>query len=379
MLLGNHSLELMQGYTRNRADLIFALQHIPTAAPYKRNPAFTDERFFQSIQALQQIALQNQTAPGRKNVVWIGPGGPSTSLANRNIYSVPKIERFVHQTTNMLVSARVSLFVIFPGLKIREISNVPGSKVGSTGLDPFGGDINFSDFVGETGGKLFYNQNDVDELIGQSQRMGNEYYTLTYQPNESGSAAKADGNFRNIRVTLRNPDLRAVTKGGYYAPDEKNPVDPEKQAILNISQAAQSSIPYTGLATRVDTFVRHPDSRTADINVIVQSKNVKWNLAENGKSTTNLILLAVSYSSTRQVLASKLQGIAFTATTQDQDALAHQSLRISITLRVPNNTQSIRIAAQTEDGGSIGAADLNRQAINQAPTTPTPKPPPLPR
>ena len=366
MLLGNHSLELIQGYTRSRDDLLFALQHVPTATPYKNTEAFKDERFFQSIQALQQIALQNKMIPGRKNILWIGRGGPGTILAYRNIYSVDKIQRFVHQTTNMLVDARISLFLIFPGLKVQEVNALPGSKTSDTtiGLDPFGGDINFGGFVNESGGRIFYNENDVDNLIRQSQRLGAEYYTLTYQPTESGSASDADGKFRHIRVTLRNPDLQVITRGGYYAPDEAHPIDSEKQTILNVSQAVQSSIPYTGLAMKVDSIVRHPDSRTADVNLIVQSKNIHWASTGDGKSTANLILVAVSYSSTRQVLASKLEGIAFSATTQNQAALADLSLKASITLRLPNNTRSIRIAAQAEDGDSVGASDLNRQAID---------------
>ena len=377
MLLGNRTLELVQGYTRSRADLLFALQHVPNAIPYKNIAAFKDERFFQSIQALQQVALQNKTVTGRKNIIWIGRGGPGTALALRNIYSVDKLQQFAHQTTNMLVDARISLFLIFPGLKLQEITASPGSKGSDTtvGLDPFGGDINFGGFVNETGGKLFYNENDVDSLIRQSQRMGAEYYTLTYQPSEPGSPTDADGKFRRIRVTLRNPDLQAITKAGYYAPDEKNSISPEKQTILNVSEAVQSSIPYTGLAMKVDTIVRHPESRTANISLIVQTKNIHWESAEGGKSTANLILLAVSFSSTHQILASKLEGIAFSVTTQDLTALAHLSLRASITLRVPKDTRSIRIAAQTEDGGNVGATDLNRQTIDSLSVTapPTPK------
>jgi len=378
MLLGNRTLELLQGYTRSRDDLLFALKHVPTAIPYKNIAAFKDERFFQSIQALQQIALQNNGVTGRKNIIWIGRGGPGTALALRNIYSVDKLERFAHQTTNMLVDARITLFLIFPGLKVQEINSAPGSKGSDTtiGLDPFGGDINFGGFVNETGGKLFYNENDVDALIGQSQRMGGQYYTLTYQPNEPGSPTdphvREDGEFRRIKVTLRNPDLQVITKAGYYAPDETHPVDAEKQTILNVSQAVQSSIPYTGLGMKVDSIVRHPESRTANISLIVQSKNIRWESTENGKSTANLIFLAVSFSSTHQILASKLQGIAFSATTQDQAALAHLNLRTSITLRLPWNTRSIRIAAQTEDGGSIGATDLNHQAIDSRSVTATP-------
>ena len=376
MLLGNHSLELLQGYTRSRDDLIFALQHIPTAIPYKLDPAFKDERFFQSIQALQQVALQNNGIPGRKNIVWIGRGGPDSATVYRNIYSIDKLARFVHQTTNMLVDARISLFLIFPGLKVQEITATPSSKTieSTLGLDPFGGDINFGAFVNESGGKIFNNENDVDTLIGQSQRLGAEYYTLTYQPKQSGSASDADGKFRHIRVTLRNPDLHVVTRGGYYAPDESHPIDTEKQTILNVSQAVQSSIPYTGLTMKVDSIVRHPDSRTADVNLIVQSKNIHWQSTEDGKSTANLILVAVSFSSTRQILASKLQGIAFAAATQDQAALAGLSLKTSITLRLPYNTRSIRIAAQTEDGNSIGTTDLNRQSIDSLSTTAPPAP-----
>ena len=125
---------------------------------------------------------------------------------------------------------------------------------------------------------------------------------------------------------------------------------------------------------KVDSIVRHPDSRTADITVTVESKNIHWQSTDDGKSTANLILLAVSFSSTRQILANKLQGIAFSAKTQDPEALAHLSLKNVITLRLPNNTQSIRIAAQTEDGASIGTADLTRQTINQAQSAPTPEP-----
>ena len=47
--------------------------------------------------------------------------------------------------------------------------------------DPFAGDVNFGLFANETGGKLFYNRNDVDKDIKESEQIGLQYYTLTYQ------------------------------------------------------------------------------------------------------------------------------------------------------------------------------------------------------
>jgi len=56
MVLGNRSLEMVQSYTKNKADLLDALDHVPAALPYKlMSGSFWPERFVQSIDALQQI------------------------------------------------------------------------------------------------------------------------------------------------------------------------------------------------------------------------------------------------------------------------------------------------------------------------------------
>jgi VWFA-related protein len=121
MVVGNESLEMLQGYTRDRADLLYALNHLPAALPYKEmNGAFAWVRFAQSIDALQQIALQNKGVPGRKNIVWVGHGGPGVyveSLAFSDKVQ-KELKEYAHETTNMLVDARISLFVIYPGLKV---------------------------------------------------------------------------------------------------------------------------------------------------------------------------------------------------------------------------------------------------------------------
>ena len=89
--------------------------------------------------------------------------------------------------------------------------------------------------MNETGGQLLYNHNDVDAEIRRSQQLGSEYYTLTYQPR----GGNENGKFRQIHVTLRDHNLRAVTKTGYYAPDKSAPVDPRWQTKLNLAEAAR--------------------------------------------------------------------------------------------------------------------------------------------
>ena len=305
MVIGNESLEMLQGYTRDRAELLHALDHLPAALPFKKTLAmFFWERFAQSIDALQQIALQNRGVPGRKNIVWVGHGGPNVYVDPVNLPAkfLDELTQYVHSTTNLLVDARMSLFVIYPGLAVH--GNVMSFSASQADVDlgdddPFSGDVNFGVFVNETGGKLFFNRNDVDKEIQRSERIGGEYYTLTYQP----QIVDPDGKFRRIRVTLRDPSLRAITKGGYYAPNANAPIDRRQQKMMNLAEAMQSTIPFNALDIGLSDAVRYPDSESVEFTVQLNSKNLTFEPTEDGKSAATLLLAAASLDKYGSVLA----------------------------------------------------------------------------
>ena len=372
MVIGNDSLEVVQGYTRNKEDLLFALDHIPAVLPYKiMNGSFFWERFGQSIDALQQIALENQGVPGRKNVVWVGHGGPSLNTAGLPGEWAEKIHQYVHETTNMMVDARVSLFVIYPGLEVqeREISiSAMDANADIGNSDPFAGDVNFGVFVNETGGKLFFNRNDVDAEIRRSQQLGSEYYTLTYQPHDGD----ADGKFRRIRVTLRDRNLQVITKAGYFAPAKGAQVDPRQQMMIDISQAARSTVPFTALDVKVAGVVRHPDTRTAELRVVINGKNLNWQANDDGRSTAKLTVAAVSLTETKGMLASRVENVTLSRATQDRTPPGEETAGLTLTIPVPRKTRSVRVVVETEKGGRIGGADLDRKTIDAALEAPTP-------
>ena len=172
-------------------------------------------------------------------------------------------------TTNMLVDARMTLFVIYPGLRVQgaEFTISEASAVADVGDDdPFSGDINFGVFVNETGGNLFYNRNDIASEINRSQQLGSEYYTLTYEP----PAIQADGKFRRVRVTVRDPSLRALTKAGYFAPSGGSTAGRRQQTLAGIAEAVRSTLPFPGLALSVEDLVRHPDTGRVEFTVVLK-------------------------------------------------------------------------------------------------------------
>jgi hypothetical protein len=305
--------------------------------------------------------------------VWVGHGGPSLFTEPLPDSVVNDLNRYVHDTTNMLVDARTSLFVIYPGLRVQgagfntaEIS--ADADIGDN--DPFSGDINFGVFVNETGGNLFYNRNDIANEIKRSQELGSEYYTLTYEP----EADHADGKFRRVRVTLRDPALRALTKTGYFAPDESAQVHPRKQKMIDVAEAVRSAIPFPALGLTIEGLVRHPDTGRVEFTVVLNSRNIAWQAGDNGKSTINLMLAAASLTEGRDVLASKLEAVTVSAATQDATRLAETLTRMPMRLQIPPKTQSVRVVVQIADNGRVGAAELNSRTLDASPQVPTPQP-----
>jgi VWFA-related protein len=377
MMIGSESLELLQGYTRSRADISDTLDHLPPTLPYKKvRGQFFWERFAQSLDALQQIALQNKGVPGRKNIVWVGHGGPNVyldplGLKYENVAS--ELKQYVHSTTNMLVDARISLFVIYPELQVRGDAvsfSAAQSDIEIGDEDPFSGDINFGVFVNATGGKLFYNRNDIDREIARSEHMGGEYYTLTYQP----QIGAPDGKFRRIRVSLSNPSLHAITKAGYYAPNANEPINQRQQKIADLTEAVQSTIPVRALDVSLTNVVQHPDTQTLEFTVQVSSKNLRFQPTDDGKSTAALLLTAVSLDQFRNILASKTKSLAVQSNSSGPSTLLPVTSSMRLLIRVPRKTQSVRVVLENGDGGRMGSAELDRKTIDAAPATETPRP-----
>jgi VWFA-related protein len=375
LVVGNKSLEMLQSFTHSRADLLQALKQFPSALPYKlMHGSFGWERYDQSLDALEQIALQNKGVPGRKNIVWVGRGGPNIYLG-----SIAFSEKFeaelrqaVRSTTNELVDARISLFVIYPGLPIRgtALTKSTWDSGINIGDDPFAGDVNFGLFANETGGKLFYNHNSLDAKMEESEQMGTHYYTLTYKPQN----LDRDGKFRRIRVTLRNPNLRAVTKGGYYAPDVNAPIDPRQQQIIELTEAMQATTPFDALDVSLSGVQRRPDNQMVEFTVELKSKNVSFQPSEDGKSVAHLIVAGASLDRDGNILASMNAPVTLLA-----DAL-HPHLpdvvsEFLVMVRVPRRTRRVRVVVD-ERGGAMGSAELDRKTINAAPARATQEPAP---
>jgi VWFA-related protein len=381
MVLNNTSFDMVHAYTRSRAELMDTLDHVPQAIPYKLSGDWADQRMSQSIEALQQIALQNKGLQGRKNILWVGNGGPSIPMDSSNPLYEKSMRFYAHGTTNMLVDARMSLFLIDPkgviGAQNPDYLRLGGRRLVDATQeiagDPFAGSINFGMLVHDTGGVYFHDHNDVDGEMHEAQELGSDYYILTYQP----PMGAADGKFRQIEVHLRDANLHAMTKTGYYAPEPLTAVDLVPQRVNpmdEISEAVQSGVIFDALGMTVVKVVRQPDHSSAEVTVMLKSTHLRWQAANDGASGANITVAAVSLSGRRDILASKLEKLTVLSNTQDAARLAQSDTLLTVTIPLPRHTASVRVVIRTDDGGQVGTVELDHETLATAPESRSPEP-----
>jgi VWFA-related protein len=214
-----------------------------------------------ALKALGAIAAAARREPGRKLLIWVGPGYGIGSGANpeeeasTNAEKRAVFDRIVWFST-LLRLAQMSVCndaVAAPGAATQddaflegiaaEYGILPEGKFPQSGLRPVGSprelneedkdgvvELNRSVLAVESGGEAL-NGGDATETINQCVRDAHAAYTLTFNP---APAAQAD-DYHALRVELRDAGLTARANTGYY--DEPYYSDPPDAARRRMSVA----------------------------------------------------------------------------------------------------------------------------------------------
>jgi VWFA-related protein len=364
MVASNRSFQQLHDYTQDRDALIMAVKKHMPEFPWRMDGsgnkgAGAVERMAQVLSALQQIAQASQGTPGRKNLIWVGNGFPSADLVSLPADESALIEAAVRRVTTRLLTSRVTMYTINPTADstVTVEADTPddlNTTGGDAGPDPFGeGTVSFAMLAPATGGVSFMGRNDLNNVIGESIDKGQEYYTLSYTPtNNSEAAAK----FRSIRIMMKDPNLRATTRDGYYPETaaDLNPVVDKgmsaKQVAANLqldlSNALTTTISYNGLTVTAvklgGEYVLH-----------VAEKGIAWSdLAANGAQHAEATVAAGWYDAKGKLLGH----VGREETCARGAGEAGASFHLPVVL--PGGVVRVRFVVRDAMNGHMGTVDL---------------------
>jgi len=198
--------ELREAITHYRG---IGVAHLPTveaaASPFTQRGTFRNVPQGRGAAFRGMIFLAQTLAgyPGRKNLIWISEGFPLSlypdSVMSEEILQVEDYSPMVEKIADELMGAQVALY--------------PISAAGVSKDDQFSAHTAMSSMAQRTGGKTFFNRNDIDTGVRTSLDDGSTYYTLEYYP-----ANKMWNNkFRHIKVSVSRPGVKLQYRDGYYA------------------------------------------------------------------------------------------------------------------------------------------------------------------
>ena len=259
----SEGLHLVQGFTSDRDQVFAALDpehpkaHVPMSFLMSRNFGRGDPVAMMSV--FTHIGEFLDGIPGRKNLIWIAGTFPVSLYARQG--DPLDLRNDTREELNSLARAEVAVYPInvrgvitnpegalngagphtgaggtvasvgppagtpAPAMAAPSpISTVVNSGVGpiqgTGGVDSvYSDNMMQNDIANATGGRAFYSDNGIKEILDDAVEDGGNYYTLTYSPTNPNY----DGSLRRISVTLNQRGYHLAYRHTYYADDPDAP------------------------------------------------------------------------------------------------------------------------------------------------------------
>ncbi len=186
-----------------------------------------DERLDLSLKAIGQLTERLGPKPGRKLIVWIGPGWPL--LSGPNVQLDTKIQgQFFNSIVALntdLGRANITLYTVDPlgtsdDVGLRTTYYEQFLKGVTKPSQVYIGNVGQQVLSRQSGGLVLNSNNDVTGEIAKCVADATNYYILTFE----GLPGDGPNEYHALQVKVDKPGLTTRTRYGYYA--QPTPITP---------------------------------------------------------------------------------------------------------------------------------------------------------
>ncbi|HMC31386.1 MAG TPA: VWA domain-containing protein [Candidatus Angelobacter sp.] len=356
----------------------------------------TDLRVSYTVNALTSIARSLAGYPGRKNLIWISEAFPLSIDPNMELTSdvfagtrsyAPQIA----QLADSLIDAQIAMYPI----DARGLAPPSAFDASNTGRDKFGRSMGrggrmgsamaaesamlqnvhsaMQEMADRTGGRAFYNTNDIDGSVRKSIDDGSTYYTLAYYPENKNW----NGKFRKIQVKVDRPGIKLRYRLGYYAVDPKIfAAQSEKQQIASFALALSPDSPIaTGLLFHA--LVIPPAEKTPNtvlVNFGVDSHAISFEQETDGLQHAIVECTVQAFSSKGKLVRGESSTIKAALKPETFARVMHESFPCQQAIDLPPGNYFLRLGVRDDRTGLIGTTNAKvAVAQNTASATPEQK------
>ena len=360
---------------------------------------YMNNRVEQTALAIKTIADHLKGLPGRKNLVWVsaafpidiltaqgptpqaperpGSGGGSGAVPGP-ITGVTSYADQIEDATRSLNSANVAVYPVDARGLIGNPINVNRAGPRGRGVpppntaSPFPARQNFdtmNTFAERTGGKAFYNTNDIHGAVRKALDDSKVTYVLGYYPTNTNW----DGKFREIKVRTSKSGVHLHYRLGYFALADSTMTDEEKARLM--TDAEWSPLESTDLALEVQANpIIAAGGHELQVQVRIASDQLHFEQSDNHWKDS-LDLVWVEAGPGGRPLGKITKNVGLDVPADSYNLLVTKGISFSETIKVRDDAIEVRLVTRDNGSGAIGSViiPVSRLFAKPAGTSAAPK------
>ena len=346
----------------------------------------TRDRLQLTLDALNAIAQNLKSLPGRKNLIWVSEGfpfsiEPGTIVNARDHVSGRNYTVSISSTANALFDSQIAIYpidsrgiitsdVYDPASRGYDAIGRPQTQIGLTStVSEENNNLNvvhssMQEIAERTGGKAFYNRNEVGDAIIESMDDGTTYYTLAYSPDNHNW----NGKFRRIGIKNKRPGVKLRYRLGYFAIPPGATRSPQEQAAA-FAQAMDISSPVS-TAILFQARVIPPSEKTKNqvvVNYLIPAASLSFEEGADKLQHASVNCSVEVFSSNGEML--KKDGANLTAALQPDvyAKVLREGFPCQEKLALPAGEYTFRLGVRDNATGMIGTADTRVTVASEIP------------
>lgn len=355
-----------------------------------------DERVRLTVEQLSALARNLAGYPGRKNLIWLSEAFPAylfpsdpdprvagTSAAAASLPIVKSYQGQIDHASDLLANAQVAVYPVDAGAvgshdAYSSLSNTDSngnylgnsargatrqgmgsaqaSEIGNASETAINSHSTMNTMAEATGGKAFYNTNDLNRAIRDSMEDGATYYTLGYYPENKDW----DGRFRRILVKISRPGVKLHYRQGFFAVEPKDYARQDAKILaidmgsaLDLNNPVSTGLPFQAVVVPPSA----QNGNKVQINFGIDPHAIGFDLRDDGLQHAAIDCGVRVYSKTGESLS--VQGNTFNAalTAEQYQKVMKMIFPCNQTLELSPGEYVLRLAVRDNTTGLIGTAN----------------------
>jgi VWFA-related protein len=332
----------------------------PPGASGMEHDFYTIDRVKGTLKAIEFIANNLSSLPGRKNLIWVSGGFPN-QINLLNFKDSTRIQAdFTPEIRSCIRAMNNANLSIYP-VDSRALMTDPRFSAEHQKIDtrpnmkaPIG--VNNQETMEElasgTGGHAYYNTNDLKKAIGDAVDDSRVVYTLGFYPSDEAF----DGKFHKLEVKVTDQSGLSLRYRKGYFDSPQTPVDTQT-AMTELKDAVWSPLDSTALGLIIAAKADPKNPTQLNMAVEVEPKSISLE-PQGDRWAGRLDILFIQKNDKGQQFDGVDETVSLNLTRENYDKLIQHGFVFRKSVNMAAQAKMVRVIVRDAPSGAMGSVTI---------------------